>query len=62
MLTNLFFFNLLVFMLEEFAYLCNINQAPNFAALNIQQQGKGEQNYVFWLAATPMTHICRHAS
>lgn len=26
-----------VFMLEKFAYLCNINQAPNFAVLNIQQ-------------------------
>lgn len=24
-------------MLEKFAYLCNINQAPNFAVLNIQQ-------------------------
>lgn len=27
-----------VFMLEKFAYLCNINQAPNFAILNIQQR------------------------
>lgn len=48
-----------VFMLEkEFAYLCNINQASNFAILNIQQQGKGGQNYVSWPAATPMTHLC----
>lgn len=46
-------------MLEkEFAYLCNINQASNFAILNIQQQGKGGQNYVSWPAATPMTHLC----
>jgi len=56
MLTN--FFYLLVFMLEKFASLCNINQPPNSAALNIQQQGKGEQNYVFWPVATPVTHIC----
>lgn len=27
-----------VFMLEKFTYLCNINQAPNFAILNIQQR------------------------
>jgi len=52
------FFYLLVFMLEKFASLCNINQPPNSAALNIQQQGKGEQNYVFWPVATPVTHIC----
>jgi len=25
-------------MLENLAYLCNINQAPNFAILNIQQR------------------------
>lgn len=26
------------FMPEKFAYLCNINQAPNFAILNFQQR------------------------